>query len=95
VLVGVGRLVDGRAGVPVARFGRRLRRLRHTRRKSLTVIAGLAGISPSYLSFIETGLRSVYRLPVIVRLAVALEVPPRELVLAALEDYLAHGEEVR
>ena len=27
------------------------------------------------------------------RLAVALEVPPKELVLLALEDYLAHGED--
>lgn len=87
--------VDGRAGVPVVRFGRRLRRLRHARGKSLAVIAGLAGISQAYLSCVELGIRSAYRLPLIVRLAAALEVSPRELVLLALGDYLAYGEGAR
>ena len=87
----VGRPANG-AGVPVVRFGRRLRQLRRRRGKSLDVIAGLAGISRTYLGKVELGVRSVCRLPLIARLAVALEVPPKGLVLLALEDYLAHGE---
>jgi transcriptional regulator with XRE-family HTH domain len=90
--VGVGLPVNGHAGVSVVRFGPRLRQLRHARGKSLAVIAGLAGISQSYLSLVELGVRPVHRLPVIARLAWALEVPPKELLLAALDDYLAHGE---
>jgi Helix-turn-helix domain len=35
--------------------GARLREIRKARGKSLTVIAGLAGISESYLSLLETG----------------------------------------
>jgi hypothetical protein len=60
---------------------------------SLDVIAGLAGISRTYLGKVELGVRSGYRQPVIARPAMALEVPPTEPILLALEDYLAHGED--
>jgi transcriptional regulator with XRE-family HTH domain len=60
-------------------LGRRLRQIRHSRRKSLRVIAELAGISPSYLSRIENGERALDRRSLIVALANALEVAPTEL----------------
>lgn len=56
------------------------------------MVAGLADISQAYLSCVELGTRPAIRLPLIVRLAVALQVPPKELVLLALGGYLAHGE---
>ncbi|GGS33707.1 helix-turn-helix domain-containing protein [Actinokineospora fastidiosa] len=65
-------------------IGRRLRHLRHARGKSLAVVAGLAGISPSYLSRIENGQRAVDRRSLIVALANALDVSPTELVHEAL-----------
>lgn len=60
-------------------IGRRLRQIRHARGKSLAVIAGLAGISTSYLSMIERGERAVDRRSLIVALANALEVAPTEI----------------
>jgi transcriptional regulator with XRE-family HTH domain len=60
-------------------IGRRLRQIRHFRRKSLRVIAGLAGISPSYLSRLESRQRALDRRSLIVALANALEVAPTEL----------------
>ncbi|MFL6147661.1 MAG: helix-turn-helix domain-containing protein [Pseudonocardiaceae bacterium] len=60
-------------------LGRRLRQIRYSRRKSLRVIAELAGISPSYLSRIENGERALDRRSLIVALANALEVAPTEL----------------
>jgi transcriptional regulator with XRE-family HTH domain len=60
-------------------MGRRLRQLRHARDKSLTVIAGLAGISASYLSRLENGERALDRRSLIVALANALEVAPTEI----------------
>jgi transcriptional regulator with XRE-family HTH domain len=59
--------------------GARLREIRKARDKSLTVIAGLAGISESYLSLLETGKRALDRRSLIVALANALEVSPSEL----------------
>lgn len=56
-----------------------LRQIRHARGKSLAVIAGLAGISPGYLSMLESGKRTLDRRSLIVRLAEALEVSPTEL----------------
>ena len=47
-------------------IGRRLRRIRLWRRKSQTVVAGLAGISESYLSLLETGKRALNRRSLIV-----------------------------
>jgi transcriptional regulator with XRE-family HTH domain len=60
-------------------IGRRLRQIRHARRKSLRVIAGLAGISEATLSRIENGLRALDSRSEIVALANALQVAPSEL----------------
>lgn len=59
--------------------GARLREIREYRGKSLAVIAGLAGISESYLSMLERGVRALDRRSLIVALANALEVSPSEL----------------
>lgn len=60
-------------------IGHRLRQIRHARRKSLAVIAGLAGISTSYLSRLESGARALDRRSLIVALANALDVAPSEI----------------
>lgn len=60
-------------------IGRRLRQIRHARRKSPAVIAGRAGISVSYLSRLESGERALDRRSLIVALANALEVAPSEI----------------
>lgn len=60
-------------------IGRRLREVRFARRKSLAVIAGRAGISPSYLSRLESGERALDRRSLIMALANALEIAPSEL----------------
>lgn len=59
--------------------GRKLREIREARGKTLVVIAGLAGITESYLSLLENGKRALNRRSKIVALANALEVSPREL----------------
>jgi len=60
-------------------IGQTLRQIRHARGKSLAVVAGLAGISPSYLSRLESGDRALDRRSLIVALANALEVAPSEI----------------
>jgi len=60
-------------------IGRRLREIRHWRRKSLRVVGELAGISESHLSRIERGDRPVDRCSLLEALAAALEVAPAEL----------------
>lgn len=60
-------------------IGERLRRIRRSRGKSQAVIAGLAGISESHLSRLESGERALDRRSLIVALADALEVAPSEL----------------
>ena len=60
-------------------IGRRLREVRFARGKSLRVVAGLAGISPSYLSRLESGERALDRRSLIVALANALQIAPSEL----------------
>ncbi len=50
-------------------IGRRLRQIHRARRKSLRVVAGLAGISSSHLHRIETELRPLYSLMLILALA--------------------------
>lgn len=60
-------------------IGRRLREIRVWRRKSLRVVAGLAGISEGYLSKLERGTRPVDRRSLIVALANALDIAPSEL----------------
>lgn len=61
-------------------IGRRLRRIRHSRRKGLRVVAGLAGISASHLSRIENGDRPLDSLALILALADALQISPSELI---------------
>jgi transcriptional regulator with XRE-family HTH domain len=60
-------------------IGQRLRRIRSARRKSLRVVAGLAGISKSTLSQVERGERALDSLSEIVALANALQIAPSEL----------------
>jgi transcriptional regulator with XRE-family HTH domain len=61
-------------------IGHTLRRVRHARGKSLAVVAGLAGISTSYLAMIERGERAADRRSLIVKLANALEIAPSDLI---------------
>jgi helix-turn-helix protein len=68
--------VDDDAGM----IGHRLRRIRQAQRKSLRVVAGLAGISASQLSRIETGQRALDSYAQAVALADALQIVPSELV---------------
>ena len=60
-------------------IGRRLRHIRQSRKLSLAVVAGLAGISTGHLSRIERGERALDRRSVTVALANALRVSPTEL----------------
>jgi DNA-binding XRE family transcriptional regulator len=60
-------------------IGRRLQQIRNSRKKSLRVVAELAGISASSLSRIENGLRALDRHSEIVALAAVLEIAPSEL----------------
>jgi transcriptional regulator with XRE-family HTH domain len=60
-------------------IGRRVRRIRHSRGKSLVVIAGLAGMSKSELSRIERGETALDSLSKIIALANALQIAPSEL----------------
>lgn len=62
-----------------ARIGRRVREVRHWRGMNLTATAGLAGISPGYLSLIERGQRPVTKRAVLESIARALRVSPAEL----------------
>ncbi|MDQ3765334.1 MAG: helix-turn-helix domain-containing protein [Actinomycetota bacterium] len=60
-------------------MGRRLREIRRVHGKSLQAVAGLAGISASYLSQLESGKRALDRHCLIVALADALGTSPPEL----------------
>ncbi|HWR46367.1 MAG TPA: helix-turn-helix transcriptional regulator [Pseudonocardiaceae bacterium] len=60
-------------------IGRRLREIRHAHGTSLRAVAGLAGISPSHLSQMESGIRALDRHCLIVALADALGTSPPEL----------------
>ncbi|MGH3794355.1 MAG: helix-turn-helix domain-containing protein [Pseudonocardiaceae bacterium] len=61
-------------------IGRRVRQVRYARRKSLRVIAGLAGMSTTMLHRIEAGQRALDSRSETVALANALEVAPTDLV---------------
>ncbi|MEV5411003.1 helix-turn-helix transcriptional regulator [Thermopolyspora sp. NPDC052614] len=61
-------------------IGARLRILRRWRRMSLEQLAGLAGLSPSFLSMAERGQRALDRRSHIAALAAALKVSETELV---------------
>jgi transcriptional regulator with XRE-family HTH domain len=67
------------AGDDARMMGRRLKLIRQARRKSLVVVAGLAGMSTATLSRIENGLRALDRHSEIVALAAVLEISPSEL----------------
>ncbi|MGH3886703.1 MAG: helix-turn-helix domain-containing protein [Pseudonocardiaceae bacterium] len=60
-------------------IGRRLRQIRKSRKKSLVVIAGLAGMSKSQLDRIERGEVALDKLSEIVALANALQIAPSDL----------------
>jgi transcriptional regulator with XRE-family HTH domain len=60
-------------------IGRRVRQIREQRRKSLRVVAGLAGITAGHLSRLERGKRALDSRSLIVALANALRVAPSEL----------------
>jgi transcriptional regulator with XRE-family HTH domain/tetratricopeptide (TPR) repeat protein len=60
-------------------IGRRLRQIRLVRRKTLQVVAGLAGISTGHLSRLERGERALDSRSLIVALARALNISPTEL----------------
>jgi transcriptional regulator with XRE-family HTH domain len=59
--------------------GHAIRRIRRARGRSLDVVAGFAGISPSYLSRIERGERALDRRSLIAALARALDVTPADI----------------
>ena len=69
----------GNGGYDDRTIGRRLRRIRQSRKLSLAVVAGLAGISTGHLSRIERGERALDRRSVTVALADALKVSPSEI----------------
>lgn len=60
-------------------IGARLRQIRKFRKKSLQVVAGLAGMSKSHLDRIERGEHALDSLSKIVALANALQIAPSEL----------------
>ena len=64
-------------------FGTLIRRLRKHNALSLEVLARQVGISASYLSRLERGLRQPPPVPLIGRLAEKLKVPPMTLLVAA------------
>lgn len=68
------------AGDEARTIGRRLHQIRQARRKSLRVVAGLAGISASHLHRIETGQRALDSLSLITALADVLQIAPSELI---------------
>jgi transcriptional regulator with XRE-family HTH domain len=80
----IGEEVAFRVDTTNGRVGNRIRQIRHARGKSLSVIAGLAGISTPYLSMIERGQRALDRRSLIVALADALEVAPSEIIGTAV-----------
>lgn len=61
-------------------LGRRVKAIRLARRKSLRVVAGLAGISAASLSRIETGQRPLDSLSLITALANVLQISPSDLI---------------
>jgi transcriptional regulator with XRE-family HTH domain len=65
--------------VTAARAVHPLRRVRRSRGLTLTALAGLAGLSPSFISMVETGQRPLRRRDHISALAAALRVPPAEI----------------
>jgi transcriptional regulator with XRE-family HTH domain len=67
----------GESSAPM--LGERVRTMRHYRHKTLAEVAGLAGISTSYLSLLERGLRALDSRSLLYRLADVLECSVAEL----------------
>ena len=65
--------------VTVARADHPLRRVRRRRGLTTTALADLAGLSPSFISMVETGQRPLRRRDHINALAAVLRVPPAEI----------------
>jgi len=65
-----------------ARFGVRLREIRHTKGISQEALAGLAGLHRTYISGVERGERNISLLN-IEKLAIALNVPMADLMPCA------------
>lgn len=63
-----------------AQIGRRALELRRWRNMDQAVVAGLAGLSPSYLSMIERGQKPVTKRSVLESIARALRVSPADLI---------------
>jgi transcriptional regulator with XRE-family HTH domain len=74
-----------------------LRRWRHKRQKSLRVVAGLSGVSPTYLCSLERGYRPMPTtgIRLTVRLADALGLPREELLLMLIREADRHDKEGR
>lgn len=70
---------DADDGEDARTIGHRVWQVRSARRKSLRVIAGLAGISAGHLSRIERGERALDSRSLVVALAIALEIAPSDL----------------
>jgi transcriptional regulator with XRE-family HTH domain len=64
-------------------FGEYLKQLRIKKRLTLKKLAGLAGLSPSYLSRIERGERNIPNARFLKRLAPHLNLTPQEIMIAA------------
>ncbi len=64
---------------PVARADHPLRRVRRRRGLTTTALADLAGLSPSFISMVETGQRPLRRRDDINALAAVLRVRPAEI----------------
>jgi len=79
------------AEVDPGTMGRRVRQIRNARRKSLRVVAQLAGISAASLSRIENGQRALDSRSEIIALANALQVAPSELT-RQIEPTIDNGE---
>jgi transcriptional regulator with XRE-family HTH domain len=70
---------DGQARPATAGPDHPLRRARRHRGLTTTALADLAGLSPSFISMVETGQRPLRRRDHINALAAALRVPPAEI----------------
>jgi transcriptional regulator with XRE-family HTH domain len=62
-----------------APLGRRIRRARQARNLSQVALAARAGVTPPYIVMLESGARTSTSIPVLKRLAKALDVDVAEL----------------
>ena len=90
-------MADGAARPAEVRMGVWLRRWRHKRQKSLRVVAGLSGVSATYLCSLERGSRPMPTtgIRLTVRLADALGVPREELLSMLIREAEMQDKEGR